>query len=414
MLPYRHKEVNHPMSAQQTILIVGAGLIGTSFALSVKDHNVAIHIVENHLPTITTTPSENTRPISLSYGSVQILKAIGVWDSLNDLACPILSVHVSEQGRFGSTRFKAKEENVPALGYVVPYNALQAALYHHAANQPNITISSIETIDAIHNHDDHITLMITQQNHNKSLQADLLVAADGTNSTCRDLLHIDYTEKNESDIARIFQLTLSEPHDHTAYERFTLNGVLAVLPLHDKNKAQLVWTITPHIAETINEWDDATILSFLQDAFENRIAIYHAKKITQFPLNTILAEKQIAPRAVLLGNAAHTIYPVAAQGFNLGLHDIGILSDVIADALHRQKPIGDEAILKKYETDITSHQKIILSITDQLTTLFSLPFIGSLRGLGLLSMDLLSPLKKNLAKRTMGITRLPNLLRRKR
>ena len=413
MLPYRHKEVNRPMTAQQTILIVGAGLIGTSFALSVKDHNVAIHIVENHLPTITTPSSENARPISLSYGSVQILKAIGVWDALDTLACPILSVHVSEQGRFGSTRFRATEEKVPALGYVVPYSALQAALYHHAANQPNITISSIETIDAIHTHDDHITLVITQQNHSKSLQADLLVAADGTNSTCRHLLHIDSTEKNDGDIARIFQLTLSAPHDHTAYERFTPHGVLAVLPLHDKNRAQLVWTIASSVSEKIQDWDDTAILSFLQNAFENRIAITHAKKITQFPLNTTLAEKQIAKRAVLLGNAAHTIYPVAAQGFNLGLHDIGVLSDVITEALHRHKPIGDETILKKYETEIASHQKIIFGITDQLTSLFALPFIGSLRGLGLLSMDLLSPLKKNLAKRTMGITRLPNVLRRK-
>lgn len=400
-------------TAQQTILIVGAGLIGTSFALSLKDHDVVIHIVENHLPSIITANAGNTRPISLSYGSVQILKAIGVWSVLEKVACPILSVHVSEQGRFGTTRFRASEEKVPALGYVVPYNALQAALYHHAANQPNITISAIETIETIRNNDDHIAVVVRKQNQDQCIEVDLLVAADGAQSTCRDLLRIEYVEKNEGDMARIFQLTLSESHDHTAYERFTPYGVLALLPLLEKNQGQLVWTLTPRIAEKIAEWDDAMTLSFLQDTFENRVAISDAKKITQFPLNTIIAEKQIAERAVLLGNAAHTIYPIAAQGFNLGLHDVGVLSDVIADALRSQKQIGDVGILKKYEMDVISHQKIIFGITDQLTLLFELPLIGHLRGLGLLSMDLLSPLKKNLAKRTMGIMRLPNLLRRK-
>lgn len=403
-----------PNSLQPTIVIAGAGLVGTSFALCMKDLGVTIHILENHLPGIITQAPQDTRPISLSFGSVRILTALGVWDELKNVACPILSVHVSEQGRFGSTRFSATEQNVPALGYVVPFSKLQSALYHQTAAQSHITISSIKSIESIHNDLTGAHITINAGEKIVEIHADLLVAADGTQSTCRDLLRIPHSEKNHDDVAHIYQLQLSENHNHTAYERFTTHGVLAVLPLHDNHRVQLVWTITPRIAKTISDWDEKQTLAFLQTVFEGRLSITSAKQSAQFPLKTILAEKQIAQSAVLLGNAAHTIYPVAAQGFNLGLHDVALLSDVLIEAITNKKNIGDLATLKKYEALVENHQQKIFCITDQLTSLFELPFIGSLRGLGLLSVDLLNPLKNKLAKRTMGIAdKLPRLLRRK-
>ncbi|MCX7125844.1 MAG: FAD-dependent monooxygenase [Gammaproteobacteria bacterium] len=237
------------------------------------------------------------------------------------------------------------------------------------------------------------------------MNANLFIAADGTNSTCRDLLGISHDEKNDGDIACIYQLQLSENHNHRAFERFTKLGVLAVLPLFDENKAQLVWTITPEIAKKIADWPDDIILEFLQNTFEGRLEIISVKKSAQFPLKITLAEKQITESAVLLGNSAHTIYPVAAQGFNLGLHDVGILSDILIDALKNKKNINDQAVLKNYEIRARKHQEAIFSITNKLTPLFDLPFIGGLRGLGLLSMDLIKPVKNRLAKRTMGMRR---------
>ncbi|EKD77339.1 MAG: hypothetical protein ACD_42C00369G0001, partial [uncultured bacterium] len=259
------------------IVIAGAGLVGLCFALSIKNRGWSIQILETHLPEIMTQSHTDSRPISLSFGSVRILKALGVWTELENVACPILSVHVSEQGRFGSTHFSATQQNVPALGYVVPFAKLQSALYHHAAAQSDITITSIHSIEKIKG-DLHGALIET---NSTEIHADLFVAADGTHSSCRDLLGISFTEKDHGDVARIYQLHLSEDHTHTAYERFTQYGVLAILPLHEKNKAQLVWTITPRIAKKIINWNEKEILEFLRNTFEGRLSIIAVKKIAQ-------------------------------------------------------------------------------------------------------------------------------------
>lgn len=387
------------------IVIAGAGLVGLSFALSIKNADVSVQLLENHLPDIITQSHSDSRPISLSYGSVRVLKALGVWDELEKFSCPILSVHVSEKGKFGFTQFSASEQKVPALGYVVPFSRLLAALYNLAATQENIVIDCIETIEKINCDSNGAIITVNADSKKQDINANLFIAADGTNSTCRDLLGISHDEKNDGDIACIYHLQLSENHNHRAFERFTKLGVLAVLPLFDENKAQLVWTITPEIAKKIADWPDDIILEFLQNTFEGRLEIISVKKSAQFPLKITLAEKQITESAVLLGNSAHTIYPVAAQGFNLGLHDVGILSDILIDALKNKKNINDQAVLKNYEIRARKHQEAIFSITNKLTPLFDLPFIGGLRGLGLLSMDLIKPVKNRLAKRTMGMRR---------
>lgn len=389
--------------SNRNIVIVGAGLIGTSAALSLKNTGLSITILENHLSDIINPNHQNTRPISLSYGSVRILIKLGLWEALEKFACPILSVHVSEKGKLGFTEFSAREQNVPALGYVVPFSRLQAALYHHTAEQKMISFMSINAIDKIKNSDNGATIVV-QSNVNESiLQADLLIIADGTQSHCRDLLGISCSEKEEGDVAHIYQLQLSDQHHHVAYERFTQFGVLAILPLYEGNKAQLVWTITPAQAKKINAWDDTNTLTFLQDAFEGRLEIASIKKVAQFPLKTIIAEKQTMQSAILLGNAAHTIYPVAAQGFNLGLRDVSILSQLIIDDMNHRKKWAVSSLLKNYEARAAEHQQAIFRITNSLTCLFDLPCIGKLRGLGLLSTNIITPIKNKLAKRMMGM-----------
>lgn len=403
------------MNNKADIIVVGAGLIGTSIALALQHLNLSIIILENHLPTTLTDTKTDSRPISLSYGSQRILNALGVWDALATQACPILSVHISEKKRFGTTRFSAAEEKVPALGYVVPFAALQSTLYHHTIKQKNITLFPIETIKKI-NCDHHgAEILVTTASGEKSFQANLLIAADGTNSTCRDLLHIDCDTQNTGDFAHIYRLTLLAPHDNTAYERFTENGVLAILPLLEKKSAQLVWTMTPKISEKISSWDEKKILAFLQDAFAERLSIDSIKKFSQFPLQTKIADFQIKESAVLLGNSAHTIYPVAAQGFNLGLNDVALLADVITDAHKNNLPIGALSTLKKYESAAHKNQTAIFEMTSSLTTLFDFPLIGCARGFGLLATDLIYPIKNKLAKRAMGIAgKLSTIMRGRR
>lgn len=394
------------------ITIVGAGLIGLCTALCLQKLGGTIHIVENHLPDFSNALS--TRPISLSYGSYRILNALGVWAALSEHACPILSVHVSEQGRFGVTQFSAKEQRVPALGYVVPFGQLLKTLYYHVASHSLIHFHSIHAIEKIECGSHGAKITVNTINGDHVLHADLLIAADGTHSVCRDLLRIACEEKNDGDIACIFHLTLSQEHTHTAYERFTDYGVLAVLPLHDKTQAQCVWTLSKRLQNKIADWTPDAVTAFFKSVFEGRLEINSVQKIVTLALQTLIAKTQIIESALLLGNAAHTIYPVAAQGFNLGLHDVSVLYDVLRDAKNNQQNLGQLSVLKKYEMTAKSHQDNILKITYELMALFDFPMMGALRGLGLLATDVIQPIKNTLAKRTMGVAgKLPRLLRRR-
>ncbi len=384
---------------KSNIVIAGGGLVGVSFALCMP--NTHITILETHLPDLLTQSNTNSRPISLSYGSHLILKQLGVWETLEKFACPILSVHISEMGKFGVTRFLAQEQDVKALGFVVPVELLQNILYQNAAEQKNIKFMSIQSIENITLNKNSADIDIKTHEDKIKLSAELLVASDGTNSTCRDLLNINTTKKNSGDQALIYDLILSENHDFTAYERFTKLGVLAILPLFNQKTARLVWTISAIQAEKIESWDEKKLLLFFQEVFEGRLFISHATKSACFPLQTIIAERQITQSAVLLGNAAHTIYPVAAQGFNLGLRDAFMLSKI----LNCTENINDFSLLQQYEKKALEHQKIIYKITNQLAGLFELnvPCLGKLRGLGLLGLDLITPLKNQFAERAMGL-----------
>lgn len=389
-----------PTPFQKKILIAGAGLVGLSFALCLKDAEYAIQILENHLPDIIMQPKKNSRPISLSYGSVLLLEALGIWNELKKSACPILQVHVSEQGQFGITHFSAKEQHVPALGYVVSFSDLLSTLYHHVTAQDNAVITPIESIVKINSTTHQTEVIVKKKSENITVLSDLFVAADGTQSTCRDLLHIETECTHSGDTARIYQLSLSENHNHTAYERFTKLGVLAILPLFEKNQSQLVWTITERVTKKIKNWSNNDILQFLQDAFEGRVSIQRAMLLSQFPLQTIIAKKQVAQSAVLMGNAAHTLYPLVAQGFNLGLQDAAVLADELI-----KSPDSIAKALEKYICCATKHQRVIFSITQTIMNAFNFPLTGCLRGAGLLATDLIYPIKNKLAQRAMGITK---------
>lgn len=400
---------------QQNITIIGAGLVGTSLALGLRDLPIQIRLLEKHLPdSVTNNAATQARPISLSHGSHLILKALGVWPSLAEVATPILTVHVSEQGRFGMTRFKAQEFKVPALGYVVPFSSLQMALYQAVAKLDNVKLMRVNDVVKVSPGETGATLTALTSQGEAVLTTDLLIGADGTQSTCRRLLKIATMQEDQGDIARIFSIELNGTHDNIAYERFTKMGVLAVLPLFQEDQARLVWTMNQSIATALATWPESQIFEFVQECFEGRLSIKNLAQNNQFPLTTTIAEVQHRPSCLLLGNAAHTIYPLAAQGFNLGLRDVAVLVDVLNEAVEKQQRIGGLETMNAYVDWASEHQKAIIQLTNRLSPLFELglPGAGAMRGLGLLAMDVCASLRAPLAKRTMGTAgKLPRLMR---
>ncbi len=403
------------MNFDYDIIIVGAGLVGTSLISALQQQPLRIAVLEKHLPESATATTPDSRPLTLSYGSALILKNLGVWDALAPQACPIKSVHVSEQGRFGRTCFQASEENVPVLGYVVPFHQLQQRLYQTAANSAKVDFFASDAIETIHCDRNGATITFTTIHGQQQLSAKLLIAADGTHSVCRKQLNIETTTKDHEEIALTATIQLQTPHQHQAYERFTRQGVLALLPLFDQQKYRLVWTTSKTQFAKIQQWDDASLQTHLQNCFGHRIG--HITSITRhqhFPLTTIIANEQVRPGFVLVGNAAHAIYPLAAQGFNLGLRDVAVLSEVLLTAIHANDSISDLATLNQYVDWRGQDQQRIIDLTAGIANLFDwqLPGVGAARGFGLLAMDMITPIKKRLAKRCLGLAgRLPQLMK---
>lgn len=384
------------------IIVVGAGLVGTSFVAAL-DPTIKVIILEQHLPDFSTTTKD--RPLSLAYGSQQILQRWGVWNQVATDACPINTVHVSEQGRFGVAHFSAQQQRVAALGYVVSYNALHKALYDNVCQKPQVSIVQTQHIDQLVCDREAATVQLRTASGEQALSASLLVAADGQHSRCRELMGISAKKDNIGGTAFIVELTLSQPHEHVAYERFTQWGAMAVLPLFVHDRVRLVWTCSEQDWQEIQSWSDATLLSNIQSVFSGRLAITGCEKGHHFALQTVLAQQQYLERFLLLGNAAHSIFPIAAQGFNLSLRDVKAISGLVNDACQEQQNIGSLELLQQYTDLRYQDQQRIAAITKKSVDVFALkaPGFGLLRGMGLLGLDMLSSVKGRLAKRLMGL-----------
>lgn len=382
------------------ILIIGAGLVGASLACALSNSGLTVTLLESHLLDTGQAPNVNSRPISLAYGSQQRLVQLGVWDELSKHACAIQHVHVSEKGAFGQCQFHANEFELPALGFVVPFDCLRHALYRHAIASSNTNIHCIESINAIDQDNSHATLTVTQAGINKQFTGRILVAADGNRSDCRQLLNIETTETNHHEIALTASLQLDQQL-HTAYERFSKYGTLAVLPRLDR-QAGMVWTMKPEQAKLAQQWSADEWIKQLQNVLGPRLGpIQSLKPTAHYPLITTTAKQQTKQRAILLGNSAHTFYPIAAQGFNLSIRDVAELARCIQQySLDHIDRIFDNYL----STRLPDQQRVqqLISVT---ASLFDLQLPGSsyLRGKGLLGLASLPSLKKRLAQQTLGL-----------
>lgn len=394
------------------IIIVGAGLVGSSMVVALQNQGLKIAVLETHLPDFT---KKDMRPLSLSYGSVVILKTLGVWSDLQKTACPIKAVHVSNQGAMGAIHFSALEQEVPALGYVVSFSQLHSVLYHRAVTQTNVTIIAIKEICHIECDVTQTVVTVTTSEGKCSYETSLLVAADGANSTTRKLLNIATNECDHSDVALTAEVRLTQPHRNIAYERFTRDGTLALLPMFNHHYCRLVWSLDKRIADEVITWEDKKFHNYIQTCFAHRLPPIKAiQRGAIFPLKIILAREQVRPGVALIGNAVHTIYPLAAQGFNLGLRDVAVLAEILVDALGTMKSLGDLMVLNNYVSWRLGDQKRVAHLTKNISNLFGLafPLLDDIRGMGLFAVDLLLPIKKRLANQIMGLSgHLPRLAR---
>lgn len=405
-------------STPYDVLIVGGGMVGTSLAIALAGRGLRLAMVEAVPFRSAGQPSYDDRAIALSHGSRCIFDAIGLWDALAPATTPIERIHVSDQGHFGITRMDAAEEGVAALGYVITGRALGEALVRHAHDLAGVDLISPASLRALQPGDELATATLDRDGEVITLSARLVVAADGSDSAVRRLLDIPLREHDYGQSAIIANLSPQRPHRNVAYERFTPHGPLALLPLSDKGglpRCALVWTHDPAQSEHLLALDDAAFLGELQRAFGTRLGrLQRVGRRASYPLCLRQAREQIRPRLALIGNAAHTLHPIAGQGLNLGLRDVAALAEVIDDARQAGHDPGTRAVLEDYARWRESDQRQVIGFTNTLVRTFSnrFPPLSLARNLGLVATDLLPSIKHTLARRAMGHGgRLPRLAR---
>ena len=381
------------MNPQFDIAIIGGGPVGSALALALRDSNLKVCVLEARPAQ---TGSNDARALALSYGSRLLLARLGVWDALHDVSA-IHTIHISQKQSFGRTLLRAEELGVPELGYVLPYPTLQGALDDALQHSDIATIhgAHVTSLQGDPNHA-MVTYQLAEATH--TLHARLAVVADGGKLLAQQ--HPPEV-RDYGQSALITHITCSAPQTDTAFERFTPQGPLALLPF--KNGYELVWTAPHQRAQEMLGWDDAKFLHELQQHFGDRVGEFlTAGKRTTFPLGLKRAPQQTPmPHTMLLGNAAQTMHPVAGQGFNMGLRDAWEMAQEILDA--SPDALGSEAMLAAYRAVRRTDREMGIRFTDGLVRLFSndIPLLNAGRAAALTALDCLPFAKKFVAKRMM-------------
>lgn len=388
------------------LAIIGGGLVGASLALALqagaKARGWKILLIEPFAPGDSFQPSYDARSSALSYGTRQIYQQLGVWSQIEQRGEPILQIQVSDRGRFGATRLAARDEGVPALGYVVENAWLGQCLWQ--ALDPQVVswrcpaeVTSLQPIEQGYR---------LRLDDDTQLDCDLAVLADGGRSGLREQLGIHVRRRPYAQSALIANITPGERHAGQAFERFTEQGPMALLPLPE-NRCALVWTRQGMDAQRLAEIDERRFLAELQDAFGYRLgALRQVGARHLYPLALVEAQEQVRPHLVVLGNAAHSLHPIAGQGFNLSLRDVQALAEAL---LGGPALPGDLPTLQAYQQRQRADQALTVGFSDQVTRLFgsSQPLLANARNLGLLGLDLLPPAKRWFARQAMGLGTRP-------
>jgi len=385
-----------------TLSIIGGGLVGASLALALqkgaKEHGWTIELIEPFEPGNAYQPSYDARSTALSYGTRLIYQRLGVWEQIAQRAEPITHIHVSDRGRVGATRLDAKTEQVPALGYVVE-NAWIGHCLWQALDDEVVVRHCPAEVERMRPLAGGYQLTLTDGHQ---LDCELAVLADGGRSALREQLGIEIKRTPYDQSALIANVTPGKPHGGQAFERFTDDGPMALLPLQD-NRCALVWTRPAQDAARLVALPESEFLDELQQAFGYRLGGFQQVGARHlYPLMLIEADEQVRSGLVVLGNAAHSLHPIAGQGYNLSLRDTEALAAML---LSNSTRLGDLSVLQSYHRRQRSDQRLTVGFSDQLTQLFGdsgrLAIAG--RNLGLLALDLLPPAKKWFARQAMGL-----------
>ena len=354
-------------------------------------------------------PAFDARSTALSYSSRLIYQQMQVWDDLRQWLCPIESIHVSSRGRFGSSMLRAEDYSWSALGYVVENAWLGKALIQALYRQGRVEIISPARVISATPNEAGMQLKLEGKGES-TIQTALLLVADGASSGLREQLGVAVQEKPYRQHALVANVAFVQPHRGCAYERFTDQGPLALLPLlpsvAGEHRGALVWTLAPDQVEQLQACSAEEFLHSLQDRFGYRLGrLLEVGERHSYPLALVQSAEQVRQGMVVMGNAAHALHPVAGQGYNLALRDVAELAAVLAEGMAAGLSPGELALLQRYQQRQQPDQDRTIELSDRLPALFmhSDPALGLARDLALAGLDILPPLKREFVRHAAGV-----------
>ena len=399
---------------QQEVIIVGGGMVGLSLALMLAKTNIAVKLLEaikypnyddaNLAPYHSSFDARNS---ALSRRSVQIYQELGLWNALQEHATPILEVNITEQGGFGKARLKAGQEKVESFGQVIENAWLGRVLLTEVKQQPLIELIDGVQVTSLIQDTDFAYIEAKRGDYTHKLQSKLVIAADGRDSFCRQALGIGASVYDYDQVAIVTTVQTSKPHEHVGFERFSPLGPLALLPLPGEYRRSVVWPVKKGTeGEWLGDENDQHFLDALQQTYGDRAGKFQKTgKRFSFPLSQVLAEKQAVGRVVLMGNAAHTIHPVAGQGFNLCMRDAYVLVRYLKEQIEKNADVGDAKVLQDYEKSRLTDQKRVIKFCDSVVRGFSNqnPVLKFIRNSGLIAFETIPGFKPLVASYAMGL-----------
>lgn len=391
------------MTDKVDIVVIGGGLVGAAFACAASQQGFKVTLVEASLPDFSALDEQpDLRVSAVTRASERVLQAIGAWQLMpaNRLS-PYQDMHVWDATGSGVIHFDSADLGEPNLGHIIENGIMLQALYSVIEASDAIQLITGTRVESILPDVDKIEIRMD----GRTLSASLLVGADGARSRVRELAGIETRGMGYDQHAVVANVATERSHQHTAWQRFMPSGPLAFLPMAN-GQSSIVWSTTPEQAVELLAMDDDAFCHALAEAFDYTLGeITQTSERASFPLRMQHANTYVKPRIALLGDAAHTIHPLAGQGVNLGFADVASLAEVLEHATEAGKDIGDYYVLREYERWRKGQNVAMMASMDGFKRLFSNanPALGWLRNTGLGVVNNITPVKNRIIRQAMGL-----------
>ena len=387
------------------VIIVGGGIVGSTLACILLQHGMHIALIEAQAPITKTANDIDLRVYALTRASEQIFRNIYAWQHMEkQRVSPFQQMHVWDAQGSGEIHFDSAEIKQPTLGYIVEQHVIQAGLAHCLNEFDNLTVYQPAQVQQFEVTDNVVTVTLDNQH---TVTGQLLVGAEGANSPVRTLAGINYHLYDYAQQAVVATVTTEYPHQATAWQRFLPTGPLAFLPLRNEHQCSIVWSADTPVAQRLVNLDKTAFQQALGEAFAFKLGdITDVSPRNVFPLKRRHAFHYVKPRVAIIGDAAHTIHPLAGQGVNLGLLDAATLAEVVTETYDQQCDVGHYKYLRRYERQRKGNNLLTMTAMDGFKYVFgqrSLPLTW-LRNVGLTVTNQVTPVKHHLIEQAMGLT----------